>query len=358
MADQYPAQTVSLRSASTDNIVLQVDQGGPSVIGQVDRASALWLVHPNAIYLHEGQTFLVENLDLEQNIAHLAPVSTDYYTEHRSETTVQLLDTYAQKPVRGGEISYGEITVTSQVTGYRQIHWHTRQQLSTGELDLPPTELQTTAYWLSLSADTIERLRELGLWKNDPNQYGPGWLRHRDQARARDGYRCQVCGTPEQNRAHDVHHKVPFRLFATAAQANQLENLVTVCPTCHRRIETAVRVRSGLSGLGFVLGHLAPLFLMCDARDLGVHVDPQSPMADGQPVVALYDQIPAGIGLSQRLFEIHSDLVGRARQLVSECACSDGCPSCVGPGGEGLPTTNSSLGGKIETLAILKAQTG
>jgi DEAD/DEAH box helicase domain-containing protein len=86
---------------------------------------------------------------------------------------------------------------------------------------------------------------------------------------------------------------------------------------------------------------------MCDARDLGVHSDPQSALSEGRPTVILYDQIPAGIGLSQHLFELHSDLIARARDLVAQCLCTDGCPSCVGPGGE------SGLGSKQETLAIL-----
>ncbi len=108
-----------------------------------------------------------------------------------------------------------------------------------------------------------------------------------------------------------------------------------------------MRVRSGLAGLGYVLSHLAPLFLMCDNRDLGVHSDPQSPLSDGRPSIVLYDQAPAGIGLSQHLFEIHPDLIARARELVLQCQCTDGCPSCVGPGGE------IGLGSKQETLAIL-----
>jgi DEAD/DEAH box helicase domain-containing protein len=349
MADRYPAQEVSLRSASSDNILLQVEDSPPAIIGEVDRMSAFWLVHPNAIYLHEGQSYLVENLDLEQNIAHLRRIETDYYTEHRSESSVRLVEVFEQQPVHGGEKAYGEIIVTSQVIGYRQIQWQTHQQLGLGELSLPPTDLQTTAYWLTLAEETVEYLRVQGLWSNDPNQYGPTWARQRDRARARDGYRCQVCNAPEVGRAHDVHHKIPFRAFASAEIANQLENLVTLCPTCHRRVETAVRVRSGLSGLGFVLGHLAPLFLMCDARDLGVHSDPQSPLTEGRPTVVIYDQIPAGIGLSQRLFELHADLVARAKELVAECPCLDGCPSCVGPGGE------QGQGSKKETLAILDA---
>jgi DEAD/DEAH box helicase domain-containing protein len=87
---------------------------------------------------------------------------------------------------------------------------------------------------------------------------------------------------------------------------------------------------------------------MCDTRDLGVYMDPVWAGADGQPSVVLYDLVPAGIGFSQKLFELHDELIQRAYELVSECACEDGCPSCVGPGGE------NGVGGKQETLAILK----
>jgi DEAD/DEAH box helicase domain-containing protein len=282
-------------------------------------------------------------------------VEPDYYTEPRSETTVELAEKLAEAPETGAIKSYGEITVTRQLVGYRKVKWYTHEHLGYGEVSLPPTELLTTGYWLALNDETVDRLRERGLWSNDPNNYGPNWRTQRDLARARDGYRCQVCGLPENGRTHDVHHKVPFRTFRSLdgrdayLQANQLANLVTLCPACHRRVETAVRVRSGLAGLGFVLGHLAPFFLMCDWRDLGVHSDPQSPLADGKPVVVIYDQVPAGIGLSQRLFEIHSELMSRALELVQACPCADGCPSCVGPGGE------NGMGGKPETLALLEA---
>lgn len=358
MADQYPAQMVSLRSASADNILLHESSSDPEetnqthVIGAVDRLSALWMVHPKAIYMHEGQTYLVNELDLETNTARLGRIETDYYTEALTETSVQAVETLQEEPVHGGTKTYGEILVTSQVTGFRQVDWQTRQQIGQGELELPATELQTSAYWLTLADETVAGLQELGLWTNAPNQYGPTWPRQRERARERDGFRCQVCGLAETNRAHDVHHKTPFRSFASAQAANQLENLITLCPACHRRAEAVVRMRSGLAGLSFVLSHLAPLFVMCDSRDLGVHSDPQSPLSAGHPTIIIYDQAPGGIGLSQRIFEIHSDLIGRARELVGECPCTDGCPSCVGPGGE------VGMGSKRETLAILDHLTG
>ena len=86
---------------------------------------------------------------------------------------------------------------------------------------------------------------------------------------------------------------------------------------------------------------------MCDPGDLGIHTDPTLATL-GAPCVVIYDDVPAGIGFSQKLFELHGELMQRALELVQECECEDGCPSCVGPGGE------NGLGGKAETLAILR----
>ncbi|MBE9524633.1 MAG: DUF1998 domain-containing protein [Chloroflexi bacterium] len=110
-----------------------------------------------------------------------------------------------------------------------------------------------------------------------------------------------------------------------------------------------VRIRSGLAGAAYTLSHLAPLFLMCDARDLGVFFDPQSMLSEGQASIVIYEMIPAGIGFAQRLFAYHDQLIAHSYELISSCLCSDGCPSCVGPGGE------LGSGGKNETLAIFSA---
>jgi DEAD/DEAH box helicase domain-containing protein len=87
---------------------------------------------------------------------------------------------------------------------------------------------------------------------------------------------------------------------------------------------------------------------MCDPSDLGSHIEPVESAVFGPPSVVLYDLVPAGIGFSQKLFEIHNEMMVRGLELVSQCICQDGCPSCVGPGGE------NGMGGKAETLAILK----
>ncbi len=356
MAEGYPAQMISLRSASPESVLLQVsDEAKPATLGQVDLASAAWMVHPGAVYLHEGQSYLVESLDLAEHAAVLRRAELDYFTEPAMETTLQPLEIYQQETGRGADKVYGDVQVTSQLVGYRKVQWNTHITLAHEPLTMPPSDLVTTGYWFALHEDTVESLRQQGVWRGDANDYGPRWNQIREQVRARDGYRCQACGAQEQGRTLDVHHKIPFRAFrgtdgrVNLAEANRLDNLVALCHTCHRRVEAAVRIRSGLSGLSFALSRLAPLFLMCAPGDLGAFSDPQAPLADGAPAVALYDMIPAGIGFSQRLYELHDQLLAHARGLISACPCADGCPSCVGPGGE------NGEGGKSETLTILEA---
>jgi DEAD/DEAH box helicase domain-containing protein len=152
---------------------------------------------------------------------------------------------------------------------------------------------------------------------------------------APDARQAQVAARPEK-----IAHAVITR-------ANQMDNLITLCPACHRKVEANVRMRSGLAGLGYVLGQLAPLFLMCDPGDLGIFTDPAWAYAENLPSVVLYDLVPAGIGFSQKLYEMHDELLAHAVELIRACECADGCPSCVGPAGE------NGIGGKQETVELL-----
>jgi DEAD/DEAH box helicase domain-containing protein len=144
-----------------------------------------------------------------------------------------------------------------------------------------------------------------------------------------------------------MHHIRPFREFGYVPgqndhyrQANRLENLVTLCPSCHRRAEAGQQTRSGLGGLAYVLGNLAPLYLMCDPADLHVSAESRNPLTQA-PTVVLYERVAAGVGFSERLFELHDALLASALELVNDCPCRDGCPACVGPPGEIGPETKA-----------------
>jgi DEAD/DEAH box helicase domain-containing protein len=353
MADQYPAADISLRNATPDQVslILRGDVR-QETIGQVDLNSAFWMVHPDAIYLHEGTSYLVEDLDLEAGTAYLRQAGVDYYTQAKKNTQVDEKNLMKKEPVPGAVKSLGEILVTTQVVGYQKIRWFTHERLGGGEVDLPPTLLNTIGYWISLDDETVNTLKKQMLWNADQNDYGPEWESIRKKILLRDGERCQVCGATGFRQPLQVHHIQPFRSFTSREAANQLQNLITLCPSCHQQAETRVRVRSGMAGFSYMLHNLAPLLLMCDGEDIDVHYDPNSNLGEGKPTVVLFDNIPGGLGLSENLYELHRDLLMQGYETIAHCECEDGCPSCVGPVGE------EGSGGKEETLAIFKALIG
>jgi DEAD/DEAH box helicase domain-containing protein len=85
-----------------------------------------------------------------------------------------------------------------------------------------------------------------------------------------------------------------------------------------------------LIGLARVARTTAALLLMCDPRDLGVLAQVQAPFT-GQPTLYLYDAVPGGVGLTERLYGLAPELVHACREAVDSCICADGCPACVGP---------------------------
>ena len=253
IGDTYPAGRFSLRTSTPDNVVIQdVSAGAPQVIGQMDRPSAPVLIHAGAVYLHGGATYVVESLDWGQGIARVRAAELDYYTRASSTTDVRVLEmlkgTYEGRVDEEMRVlrACGELLVTTRATGYRKIKRYTHEVLAWEPIDLPEQELRTIGYWLALSEELTTRLQETGVLP-PPADYGPNWPAQRDAARARDDFRCRHCGASErEGRHHDVHHITPFRAFGYVPGvndlyklANRLENLITLCPACHRRVSNS-----------------------------------------------------------------------------------------------------------------------
>ncbi len=349
ISGQYPAAEVSLRTAGDRKFLLQQEINGRAIkIGEIDEPSAYWMVHPDAIYLHAGQIYKVDKMNLQEGIVDLSPADGDYYTEPKQKTSVTKIMVHKQEEISVGCKVFGEIQVKSQVTGYKKILWETNEIISLHDLDMPETQLTTAGTWITINDQTITTLKEKNRWSDERNYYGANWQKQRQQALERDRYTCQACGKTGTSQTLHVHHKTPFKSFSSFLEANQLHNLVTLCAPCHIKAETVVRIRSGLGGLGYVFHHLAPLLLMCDFSDIGVVTDPNASFAEGNPGVLIYDQIPAGIGLSENLFRTFNALSKNALELVESCSCIDGCPSCVGAPGE------MATGAKPYTLELLR----
>ncbi|HLE58759.1 MAG TPA: DEAD/DEAH box helicase, partial [Candidatus Limnocylindria bacterium] len=105
-----------------------------------------------------------------------------------------------------------------------------------------------------------------------------------------------------------------------------------------------------LIGIARLARSTAPLLLMCDSRDLGVVAQAQAPFT-GKPTLYLYDAVPGGVGLTERLYILSDALVRACGELVRDCVCIDGCPSCVGPVAEVGPRGKVAAGELLAALA-------
>lgn len=250
MAESFPADDISLRSASPENFVVVDITEGARVIGEVDRASAPMMIHEEAIYIHGGQQYQVEKLDYEEKKAYVRRVDVDYYTDANLAVEIKVLEEFKQELGRSYQKHMGEVMVTSLATMFKKIKFFTHENVGSGPIHLPPEEMHTTAFWISITEDTMGLSRE--------------------------------------------------------------------------------ELESGLLGLCNVMVNLAPLYLMCDPRDIRGVVQIRSPFTM-KPTIYIYDNYPGGVGFSEKLYGMDEMLLKAARQVILECSCEDGCPSCVGP---------------------------
>jgi DEAD/DEAH box helicase domain-containing protein len=309
--------------------------------------------------MHQARTYLVETLDWEGRLANVVPVEVDYYTRSSVGSNIRKIEPLEEDVVDDLLRGHGNLLVVTKASGFRKIKRYTHETLGFGEIDLPEMELDTDGFWLVFGEELTERMIEAGILVR-PNEYGPNWSEQRRLALERDDYRCRTCGAEARpgNGLH-IHHLRPFREYGYVPgkndayrQANDIENLVTLCPSCHRRAELSQGTRSALGGLAYVLSNLAPLFLMCAPQDIQVNSETRSPVTQ-LPTIVIYERTAAGVGFSQRLFELHDQLLSSALELVSDCRCKDGCPACVGPPTDIGPDTKNVT---LQLLTVLNSR--
>lgn len=154
MSESFPAQEVSLRTAGAENVVI-IEQGPPArVIGEIDRVSAPTMVHEEAIYIHEGQQYQVERLDLDEKKAYVRAVDVDYFTDAEQAVKVNVIDEFESSDDR----AYGEVSVTYLPTIFKKIKMHTHENVGWGKIHLDEDTFHTSAYWLTIPTHIAERL--------------------------------------------------------------------------------------------------------------------------------------------------------------------------------------------------------
>jgi len=153
-SDSYPADSISLRSISSDNFVVVETTGEARIIGEVDYTSAFSTLHEKAIYLHQGRQYYVRQLDIPERRAYVQHVDSDYFTDAITYTKVKILETMETC----AEHNHGEVHVAHQVVGFKKLKFYTMENVGSGDLNMPAQEMHTTSYWVVIPRDRFEAL--------------------------------------------------------------------------------------------------------------------------------------------------------------------------------------------------------
>jgi DEAD/DEAH box helicase domain-containing protein len=256
-----------------------VDVENGESIAELDFRATHTMLHEQAIYQHDAEQFQVERLDFDNHKAFVRKVAPDYFTTALTYRTVAVIEERQKGAIGDALIGFGDVKVVEKVTGYKKIKFFTHENAGYGDVHLPELQMHTTSFWLTL----------------------------------------------------------PERLVLSFGEPRPL-------------------VVSALRGIGIALETVSALSLMCDPRDLGRTLgdgedESAAPGRDpfarrtGQfdPTLFLFDSIPGGVGLAERVFERARELLERTHALVASCACQSGCPACVGPSEHGSDGSDKRL---------------
>jgi DEAD/DEAH box helicase domain-containing protein len=134
-----------------------VEAGTGRVLGTVDAWAAHSSVHPGAVYLHQGTSYLVDELDLADAVALVHAAEPDWTTTARDTTDIRVVSSLRERELDDVSLHFGVVDVTNQVVSYLRRRIATGEVLDEHPLDLPARQLRTRAVWYTLSAEAVAR---------------------------------------------------------------------------------------------------------------------------------------------------------------------------------------------------------
>jgi DEAD/DEAH box helicase domain-containing protein len=157
----YPARNINIRSSSGEDYAV-VDVSTGSLMETVESSVAFFQVHPGAIYLHQGESYLITKLDLTNHVAYAEPTSANYYTETKEIHDLHVLKVRDARTVGHVNVSLGEVEVTIDVVGFKKYRQFSEEVIGEEPLDLPTITFPTVALWFDIPAKAVSRIAEKG----------------------------------------------------------------------------------------------------------------------------------------------------------------------------------------------------
>lgn len=239
------------------------------ILETMDRTQAHREAHKGAVLLHQGEAYIVEDLDLKNSVVQVKKRDVDYYTDAMKIVDIAILEEIEKKEIANFAVSFGDVEVNEQYFGYKIMKYD--KVIGTERLDLPPLNFKTMGLWFVVPEDTKEKIWE------------------------------------ERKKDKDIKEKL---------NEKSEEDL-------KREI-----FAGGLHGIEHAIIGIMPFHVMCDQWDIGGVSAPNHPDTM-KPTVFIYDGFEGGIGLTEKAFELVVEIVKMTLELVRDCKCEDGCPACI-----------------------------
>ncbi|MBI4297467.1 MAG: DEAD/DEAH box helicase [Chloroflexi bacterium] len=160
---RYPTQDINIRSASSRSYTLVNASRGNTLMETIEEATAFFHIYPGAIYLHQGEAFLVTSLDLASMTAYATPHKADYYTDTIDTTEIAVHEVLGAKRAGTVQAFLGRVTVTTHVAGFKRKRIYTDEVIGVIPLDLPPQSYSTVALWFDIPEGMEMSLTREGL---------------------------------------------------------------------------------------------------------------------------------------------------------------------------------------------------
>ncbi len=265
--DMYPANSFGLRTGPRENFVIVdiTNPGKEEVIGEVDLFAAPTMIHRDAIYIHQGLQYYVEDLIWDDRQARVKRVNVDYFTDAHEKVDISILEDDSKATRNWTEFHSGELMLRIKAVMFKKLKMETHENIGWGDIHTPEIEMHTQGCWILF---------------------------------------------PEDN---PIRKQIPDQSFGAV-----------------------------LAGVANALSIVATVFILSDPRDIRVRSEFRS-KSFRQPVIYFYDSFPGGMELSFRMLENISSVAAAASDLIKNCLCENGCPSCTGIPDEEYPVKERSL---------------
>ena len=158
----YPAQDINIRATSGQNYAV-IDGREGCLLETVEASVAFFQIYPGAIYLHQGESYLITELDLARRIAWAETRPVDYYTQAMEIHDIRITKLLEEKDCQWVKVYFGDVDVTVTVVGFKRKKQFTEEVIEEEPLDLPAQNFPTKALWFDLPQKAIDRIADAGL---------------------------------------------------------------------------------------------------------------------------------------------------------------------------------------------------